>query len=235
MKKIILFLLFTTSLIGQNYKIIYGKSIANNTEDLEKITDINVKNNIININQSFDQVEYELLINNDVAIFNYVKTLKLPGFNPRAISVGGGSGIHYYDKKNSLEIYETEMTEKKYFVKSNINKYNWTITNETKKIDNFTCYKAVTTIFINDFRGKESHKIEAWFCPEIPYPFGPDIYYGLPGLIFEANYVNSKVKFYLKSIVKLDSQIPLVLPQENIITEEEFTAIFNSEMKKLTE
>ena len=42
-------------------------------------------------------------------------------------------------------------------------------------------------------------------------------------------------KFYLKSIIKLDSQIPLTLPNENAITEEEFTAIFNAEMKKLTE
>ncbi|MCK6607259.1 MAG: GLPGLI family protein, partial [Flavobacterium sp.] len=95
--------------------------------------------------------------------------------------------------------------------------------------------RATAIIEYDDFRGKEKHEIEAWFCPEIPFSYGPDIYYGLPGLIFEANYVNSKVKFYLKSIVKLDSQIPLTLPNENAITEEEFTAIFNAEMKKLTE
>lgn len=235
MKKLILFLLITNASIGQNYKIIYGKSFSQNLEDLEKITDINVKNNIISINQSFDQVEYELLINNNVAIFSYVKTLKLPGFNPRAISVGGGSGVHFYDKKSNTEIFETKLREKKYLIKSNISKYNWNITSESKKINNFLCYRATAIIEYDDFRGKEKHEIEAWFCPEIPLSYGPDIYYGLPGLIFEANYVNSKVKFYLKNIVKLDSQLPLEIPLENTITEEEFTAIFNAEMKKLTE
>lgn len=221
--------------IGQNYKILYVKSIANDVEDLEKIKDVNVKNNIISINQSFEQLDYELLINNNFGIFKYIKTLKMPGFNPRAITVGGGNGIHYYDKKNNLTIFETEMTGKKYFIKSDINKYNWRITTESKTINDFLCYRATATIEYDDFRGKENHEIEAWFCPEIPFSYGPDIYYGLPGLIFEANYVNSKVKFYLKSIVKLDSQIPLALPHENTITEEEFTTIFNAEMKKLTE
>lgn len=235
MKKIILFLFFTMSSLGQNYKISYGKSIANDVEDIEKIKDVNVKNNIISINQSFEQLEYELLINNNFAIFKYIKTLKMPGFNPRAITVGGGSGIHYYDKINNVEIYETEMTGKKYFIKSNINKYNWTITSETKTINNFLCYRAIASISYDDFRGKEKHEIEAWFCPEIPFSYGPDIYYGLPGLIFEANYVNSKVKFYLKSITKLDAEIPLQLPDEKTVSEEEFTAIFNAEMKKLTE
>lgn len=235
MKKIILFLFFTISSLGQNYKILYGKSIANDVEDLEKIKDVNVKNNIISINQSFEQLDYELLINNNFGIFKYIKTLKMPGFNPRAITVGGGNGIHYYDKKNNLTIFETEMTGKKYFIKSDINKYNWRITTESKTINDFLCYRATAIIEYDDFRGKEKHEIEAWFCPEIPFSYGPDIYYGLPGLIFEANYVNSKVKFYLKSIVKLDSQIPLTLPNENAITEEEFTAIFNAEMKKLTE
>ena len=159
----------------------------------------------------------------------------MPGFNPRAITVGGGNGIHYYDKKNNLIIFETEMTGKKYFIKSDTNKYNWRITTESKTINDFLCYRATAIIEYDDFRGKEKHEIEAWFCPEIPFSYGPDIYYGLPGLIFEANYVNSKVKFYLKSIVKLDSQIPLAFPHDNAITEEEFTTIFNSEMKKLTE
>lgn len=235
MKKLILFLVFTSSIMGQNYKIAYGKSISNNEEDLEKITDINIKNNIISINESFNQVEYELIISNNFAFFKYIKTLKMTGFNPRAITVGGGSGVHYYDKINNVAIYETEMTGKKYFIKSNINKYNWTITSETKSINNFLCYRAIAKVSYDDFRGKDTYEIEAWFCPEIPFSYGPDVYYGLPGLIFEARVVNSKVRFYLKSITKLDAEIPLQLPDEKTISEEEFTAIFNAEMKKLTE
>ena len=39
----------------------------------------------------------------------------------------------------------------------------------------------------------------------------------------------------MKSITKLDAEIPLQLPDEKTVSEEEFTAIFNAEMKKLTE
>lgn len=235
MKKIVFILLFTLPLFSQNYKIIYGKSNSSSQEDLDKIKDINVKNNIISINQSFEQLDYELLINDKFAVFQYVKKLKLPNFNPRAITAGGGEGIHYYDQKNKEEIFEIEMSGKKYFIKSNIDKYNWTITNETKTINNFLCYRAVAKISYDDFRGKDSYEIEAWFCPEIPYAYGPDIYYGLPGLVFEAGKVNVKVRFYIKSIEKIDAEIPIIFPKENTISEEEFTAIFNHEMRKLTE
>ena len=69
MKKIVFILLFTLPVFSQNYKIIYGKSNSSSQEDLDKIKDINVKNNIISINQSFEQLDYELLINEKFAVF----------------------------------------------------------------------------------------------------------------------------------------------------------------------
>ncbi|WP_255671012.1 hypothetical protein [Flavobacterium channae] len=42
------------------------------------------------------------------------------------------------------------------------------------------------------------------------------------------------MKHYLKRISKLVAEIPLQLQEEKTISEEEFTAIFNAEMKKLT-
>ena len=71
MKKIIFLLLFTVSVFSQNYKVVYGKSSFSTEKDLSEIKDINVKNNIININKSFDQLEYELLINDEFAVFQY--------------------------------------------------------------------------------------------------------------------------------------------------------------------
>ena len=153
MKKIIFLLLFTVSVFSQNYKVVYGKSSFSTEKDLSEIKDINVKNNIININKSFDQLEYELLINEEFAVFQYVTKLKLPEFNPRAITAGGGGGIHFYNRGNQKEIFATEMSGNKYYIESPINKYEWKITNESKIINDFLCYRAEANVYYDDFRG----------------------------------------------------------------------------------
>lgn len=65
--------------------------------------------------------------------------------------------------------------------------YNdWLIYNESKIINGFTCYKSEYTLKSINRKGKEVKRIvTAWFCPELPYSFGPNGYCGLPGLILE--------------------------------------------------
>jgi GLPGLI family protein len=47
--------------------------------------------------------------------------------------------------------------------------------------------------------GKEVSKVvSAWYCPSIPYSYGPNGHFGLPGLIFELEDVG--VLFALKLI-----------------------------------
>ena len=63
-------------------------------------------------------------------------------------------------------------------------KLNWKIENESKKIDDYICYKATLVEKYKNRMNEEKQKtVVAWFCPEIPYSFGPNEYYGLPGLI----------------------------------------------------
>jgi GLPGLI family protein len=64
------------------------------------------------------------------------------------------------------------------FIISNENPV-WQITQETKKIGDYTCYKAINTSSTN------RNKPVAWFTPKIPANFGPKNFHGLPGLILE--------------------------------------------------
>lgn len=68
----------------------------------------------------------------------------------------------------------------------------WKLFNETKKIGNFNCQKAIGTL-----RGRE---YIAWFTNEIPIPFGPWKLQGLPGLILEAYTSDEEIYFYAKKI-----------------------------------
>ena len=129
--------------------------------------------------------------------------------------------------------YGTEFSSSRYLVEYPFDYYNWKISNETKIIDGFKCYKASGVEIINDFREKKEYVLIAWFCPELPFKFGPDKYFGLPGLIFEAFTENSKEKFVLKSIKINDEEINIEKPKGTEITEAEFTKIFNETMKSL--
>lgn len=121
----------------------------------------------------------------------------------------GGSGSTDYSKfpdkyikvdhlNNKIEMIE-DIHKKKFLVTDELN-YEWKITNETKKIKDYTCYKATTA-----FRG---NNFEAWFTPDIPINAGPWKWYGLPGLILEATDKDQSVVFKLEKVEKLTEEIP---------------------------
>ena len=63
----------------------------------------------------------------------------------------------------------------KYLITDTLSNFKWAITQEKKKILNYTCTKATTK-----FRGRQ---FEAWFTDAIPISNGPWKFCGLPGLI----------------------------------------------------
>ena len=77
--------------------------------------------------------------------------------------------------------------------------YHWQITGEAKKIGNFNVIKAVGTEQI-EYKGKEkTQDITAWFAPELPVGNGPQMYWGLPGLIIELH--AGKAMYVLKELI----------------------------------
>lgn len=109
------------------------------------------------------------------------------GISPTSVQ---GNQVYFDKSKNQLWWNKLEGTHK-YVQEKNIN-FNWTVTNETKKIGNFTCNKA--KIF---FRGRN---YTVWFTKEIPASFGPWKFNGLPGLILEAYDTDKELYIYFKSL-----------------------------------
>ena len=118
-------------------------------------------------------------------------------------------------------IFTTQLSAQKfqgkayYFSKSKMELGNWgarmrSLGTETKKIGNYTCYKAAAMVpkselnwfdfSWSDLRqnSDETQKIEepmivieAWYTPQIPVAQGPAEYWGLPGLILEVSAGNT--------------------------------------------
>lgn len=99
---------------------------------------------------------------------------------------------------NKIEMIKIVL-DKKFLITDELN-YNWNITNETKQIQNYTCYKATTS-----FRG---NNFEAWFTPDIPVNAGPWKWFGLPGLIVEASDTDKSEVYLLEKIEKFTGEIP---------------------------
>ncbi|RRJ90561.1 GLPGLI family protein [Paenimyroides tangerinum] len=106
--------------------------------------------------------------------------------------------------------------------------YEWIITEETKTIQNFTCYKAyfIETIDLGDEVKTNTHIV--WFTPDLPFSYGPGNYYGLPGVILEANNMGGKYTYGASKIElnienpKLENNIKKLKEISKEITLEEY-------------
>jgi len=102
----------------------------------------------------------------------------------------------------------------------------WTITDESKIIGGFTCFKATANEILEHPNKKFIKPIVAWFTPEIPVPFGPLHYGNLPGLILELQ--TEKALFGAEKIDFKKTPVIKELPKLPKYTEMELLKIVNS-------
>lgn len=118
-----------------------------------------------------------------------------------------GEGKKYTNLKDRNTISEDEIFGKDFLIVEKLQPLNWQLLEASKKIGDYTCYKAQVTIPVSEAAKKEYEDylkkekksslflmsepkdkiVTAWYTPEIPVGFGPDNYWGLPGLILEVN------------------------------------------------
>jgi len=163
----------------------------------------------------------------------YSKSLDIDGINTSFSKAFSGVNGFYYKKinENIVSNFIDDQILGKIIIKKN-NKVNWKLHNEIKKIENFICYKATATIKYNNGVGNFQKEIIAWYCPNIPYSYGPKGYGGLPGMILE--FQENNIVIGAKKIV-FNNEKKIVEPKGKIITEKEYDELlqkhFESEQK----
>lgn len=93
---------------------------------------------------------------------------------------------------------------------------DWTITDESRDILGYECRKATT-----DYRGRH---YEAWYAEDLPLGFGPYMFRGLPGLIFEINDTAREYEFSLLGFERLAQPFVLTIDDYQVekMTRDEF-------------
>lgn len=113
----------------------------------------------------------------------------------------------YYFFQDKHQFFDMERYFSYYIMKDEWPIIQWKITDETKKIAQLNCQKA-----IGEWRGRT---YEAWFCTDLPYHAGPWKLNGLPGLIVEAHDTKKQIVFRFAGYKTLnDGKIIIALPQK---------------------
>jgi GLPGLI family protein len=207
MKQLILFILFTTSLLGYSqikktyaYKLVYYYEFQVDSMDIysSKQEDMIL---LLNDNQSYfySSSKYSLdtlKSNNKNKSIQELLILKQNIPKQRV-----KFEIEKNFKTQKVKYYEkifltTYKSEKDY------EKLDWSIQNETKEIGGFVCSKATTT-----FAGRN---YTAWFTNEIPISNGPYKFDGLPGLIVEIYDSKNHHHFILKEFKEERGNFPTI-------------------------
>ncbi|WP_179353439.1 GLPGLI family protein [Winogradskyella vidalii] len=172
-------------------------------QPFENSKNTDAQNEVFLMMQESTPVEGYLVFNDSIAIYKVEPKLDIPGWNNGndgliitrskinlAWLKAGGSSIYYNDWSRDYSITQNAIVgPTKRIIKE---PKEWTITEESKIIDGYTCYLA-TIDKLNDT------KLKAWFTPEIPVKHGPRGFNGLPGLIMEIEDV-----VLLWTVVKID-------------------------------
>lgn len=141
------------------------------------------------------------------------------------------AGVHskiYQSRKDSIVVYNNSenshiMKDAEFLVREKI-KTHWVLHNETKKIDNYLCLKATATRTVVNEKGTFTFPVVAWYCPQIPFGYGPIGYGNLPGLILELQ--DRYVVFGAVSLNFNDPSLQITaLSKGKVVTEEEYHVI----------
>lgn len=186
------------------------------------------KNNISHnkLISAFEKSKFILKTTHKESIFNAVKSMSNDESQESLISkiYLKSDDVFYSNLITKINLVQKEIFGNTYLIKS-YQENNWNLKNETKKIGDYLCLKAIKTISVENFKGEISElEIEAWYAPELNFSSGPFSYGNLPGLILEMKKGN--LIFYASNLKQNIINIVIEAPKDGIlISEKDFEAL----------
>lgn len=181
MQKIVLLLIFfiSVAVYSQNSTITYTVSTNNALGDNSKDNTLSDVNNAL-LNTTLN---FKLIFNTNESFYELDELLD-NGIISKIAGIFFGASKKYYTNINTNEFLLQSLAYGDLYLVS-LEKPNWVLKKENKKIGKYTCYKAVTEYTVVNSKGSFIKKVIAWYTPQIKGSFGPRGYFGLPGTILE--------------------------------------------------
>lgn len=239
MKKTTLLLIFfsTFTVFSQNIngRITYNHSVDPISEKkLDSIVqngkskDPKMQKMMRDIFKNMPDVKSFLDFNNGESLFYVEEKMQNDGkslLNMNRIFAGGDD--KYYKNTHTKEYFKEYKRE---LLLIELEPKKWQITQESKKIGEYLCYKAIDIASTNT-----KMKPIVWFTPQIPVSFGPLEYSGLPGLVLQVEMSNRTI-IATTIVLNPKKEIKIIKPTKGKkMTAEEFrkkTASFWKNLQK---
>ena len=188
-----------------------------------------IKEGIIKDFSSNKPVNFILYVNKNEAIYkaeiNKETRLKLNGPVMNVTSIMAGDNYVYYTNLSTGQRQFQNFDFPNILV--NFDTISWKLTEETKKVGDYMCHKAIAYFVSDQFSGfKILDPVVAWYAPDIPLKFGIGGFSGLSGLIMEmnVNYEMGSIS-YLVTNIDIQSKDEIVIDKptgDKVFTEEEY-------------
>jgi GLPGLI family protein len=169
----------------------------------------------------------------------------------------GNSGIFYKNVKSKSYTVDKEFMGKEFLVIDSLPKLKWKLEEETKLIGGYTCYKATMIKTVNEVGFKPENEdrkkedkgtnllegfevpkeitVTAWYTPDIAINQGPEIYWGLPGLILEIN-DGRTIILCSKIVLNAKDKVAIKAPTNGKVTSQKtYDEIVSKKMKEFRE
>ncbi|MEM6685589.1 MAG: GLPGLI family protein [Bacteroidota bacterium] len=198
------------------------------------------------------QKEYTLTFTSSESVYKQEEQLAAPspqsnGFQVMVVG-NGQSDVLYKNTKEKRYTQAQEVLGKKFLVQDELKTDDWKLENETKFIGQYTCYKATRTIEMEKMTSmtvnsddetpkvtKEKVTVTAWYTPEVPVTTGPDMFWGLPGLILEVN-DGTRMMVCSKIVLNPKNKVSIKEPSKGKqVNGAEFKEIMDKKTKEMSE
>lgn len=165
-----------------------------------------MKQNLLKLYKDAEDVDVIVEFNQNIAKYELLDKLEIdPGAKLNFTKLMAGGERKYYTTKELWNYTNRELDCKLlgecFLVQNPLPE--WEITQETKLIGGYLCYKAI-------HKNSKNTKMKpvAWFTPKIPLSYGIMKYYGLPGMILKLEthsitFTAKKIELNPKKKIKL--------------------------------
>jgi GLPGLI family protein len=229
------------------------------TPEMQKMIDERMK--------KFSEKTFMLYFDRTASIYEEEEKLEAPGASAGGgmrwmSSFAGGGGKLYKNVKTKSFSIDKEMMGKEFLVNDSLPVLKWKIESESKKIGNYTCFKATcvqpvsksdfrnmtrkadadaktdkpkSTNFMDQMEMPKEVVVTAWYTPEIPINQGPEKYWGLPGLILEVN--NGKTTILCSKVVMNNKEKKVITApiKGKVVSQSEYDEIVVNKMQEMRE
>ncbi len=190
-----------TDLHAQELKVTYNNRVLIDSTQLEK-ADRKIREILLTSAKGED---YELMIYNGVSLYEPMTLIEDKSINTS--STNSMTNYNYYetifnDYNGKERTSSIKYSGETFLIIEKLEPIDWQIMQETKKIDSYDVKRAEAVV--------DGSNVTVWFTDKIPVSAGPSNFFGLPGLILQAQF--GKRLITAKKIEPLTGSISLVPP-----------------------